>query len=239
MFDSHEVLPSVGAFAIVPGPTGQARGMRRLSEFLDAVLEHLCNRATQREQRTYHTFHAMHVGEVNPPAIPHPLHEKDESGQRALPPFEQLIIVTWNEPEEMRWMLNRRWIAVRLGDSDGALHLMKEVSAASHVLLCARGSVTHTGLFRILPQAAVLLTRADLEAQGYPHTSSEPDDIFAAFGIEPELHYAGWTWDDRKVLDAIEAFERRRGRMFNDAQGIRSQPGIVSLGDLVSAAVFE
>ena len=46
MFASDELLPSLGAFAIIPVEGGRAEGMDQLAAFLDVVVAHIASRAT-------------------------------------------------------------------------------------------------------------------------------------------------------------------------------------------------
>lgn len=46
----HEILPGLGAFAIRPNENGEATGISGLTNFLDKIVEHLCNQTSAYEQ---------------------------------------------------------------------------------------------------------------------------------------------------------------------------------------------
>jgi PD-(D/E)XK nuclease superfamily len=169
LFGFHEILPGLGAFAISPGPNGQAKGLAQLQSFLDAALEHLCNRATQREQRAYHVFDAKRVAETQPPVVRRALRETDDDGYRAEPPYEHLIVTTWYErADELTWMLKQGFAVLRLGQRRGALPIVKKLSAASHMLFRSHVPETQSGLFSILDESGQVLTRREMIGLGYP-----------------------------------------------------------------------
>ena len=236
MLGFHEILPGLGAFAVVPDGEGRASGMSQLAEFLDAVLEHVCNRATQREQRAYHVFDAPRVADVAP-SVPRALHELDETGYRAAPPFEHLIIAAWYEPDNIDWMLQRGRVVLRLGARRGSLPIVKELAVASHILLRSHHGATQPGLLRIVTPAGQVLTRQELVDQGYPRSEGAAGDVFAVFHVEPDPAYATWVWDGARLTDAIEAYERRRKPLFAGIGQSSPLPRILSLGDVIGAAV--
>ncbi len=236
LFGFHEILPGLGAFAISPGPNGQAKGLAQLQSFLDAVLEHLCNRATQREQRAYHVFDAKRVAETHPPAVRRTLRERDDAGYRAEPPYEHLIIATWYEREdELAWMLTKGRAVLRLGQRRGALPIVKKLAAASHMLFRSHASQTQSGLFSILEEAGQVLTRSEMIALGYPDNNRDPDHIFAVFAVQPDPAYQDWRWDGNKLNDAIEAYEKRRKPLYKNLGRDSALPRILSLGDVINA----
>ena len=51
----HEIMPGLGAFAI--RPTGEDNaGTAELAIFIGEVVQHVCDRATRREQESYHVY---------------------------------------------------------------------------------------------------------------------------------------------------------------------------------------
>lgn len=237
MFGFDEILPSLGAFSVAPGMNGSVQGMAHLSAFLDAVLEHVSNRATQREQRAYHAFNATRIASYRTPVVPRQLHERDEVGNRAAPPHEHLIVVASDEPEAIEWMLANGRVVLSLGDRHHALQTMKQLATASHVVLRSPAEV-RSGLLRLLDQAALALTREDLAIQGYPFVSDQPESesIFAVFKVEADPAYRDWRWDGAKLDHAMAAFERRHKLPFVDLVSTPLTLRIVSLGDLIAAA---
>ena len=51
----HEIIPGLGAFPLKPSLRGE--GYSELAVFIESVIQHLKNRASQREHKAYHTYH--------------------------------------------------------------------------------------------------------------------------------------------------------------------------------------
>jgi len=236
-FGFHEILPGLGAFAITPDAAGRAKGVDQVSEFLDAVLDHLCNRATQREQRTYHVYETIRDG-YEAPRISFPLHEKASNGlYRDIPPFQDLILVCWYEKDSIDWMLSQipHRIVVRLGNRRGSLPIVKELAGTTHILLRSHNGETQPGLFRITSEVGQVLTRSELIKEGFPRVFGNPENIFAVFCAESDSNYHAWVWDGDKLLDAIEAFERRSNPDLAHISRTSPYPRMLSLADLIDA----
>jgi hypothetical protein len=82
-----------------------------------------------------------------------------------------------------------------------------------------------------------VLTRAELLGRGYPRASGNPEDIYAVFHVEIDPTYAAWVWDGDKLIDAIEAYERRRNPLFAGIGRASPLPRILSLGDVIGAVM--
>jgi hypothetical protein len=163
------------------------------------------------------------------------LPERDNAGARAVPPFEQLILVAWHEPREMAWMRERGRVVVRLGSRPQSLALLRALSAATHILLRSRDDKTQPGLWRIEESGGQLLTRVELVREGY-FPAGGGADLFAAFAAAPDAVYAGWQWDGQALHAAIEAFERRSKPRLAAARRAVDAPCMLSLGDALTAA---
>jgi predicted component of viral defense system (DUF524 family) len=58
----HEIVPGLGAFPISPSDDG--KGLNAVQSFILEVVDHVSNRASQREQLTYHAYN-VHKNELN------------------------------------------------------------------------------------------------------------------------------------------------------------------------------
>lgn len=88
----HEILPGLGAFALRPGMEDRQNGLRALGEFIDDVVKHVCDRATQRERLGYYQYvvsrETPHTSVTA--ALPERVAGSDE---RAVPPADEWALV--------------------------------------------------------------------------------------------------------------------------------------------------
>jgi hypothetical protein len=202
----HEILPGLGAFGIAPDENGAAHGLETLSQFLDEVLAHLCNRTTAQERVSYHVAESYFAQEEPVQYGSLVLGETDEISDtsRALPPSEHHVVVAWyNSQEQLAWTLEKGIANVRLGDRPGSWHIPPEMASARHVLLRTHGGKLADGLFQIKTTRPgyKVFTASDLIASGYPGAAT--GEIYAVFEVEPDAAYAGRKWDEVEVTKAI------------------------------------
>jgi hypothetical protein len=110
-----EVLPGLGAFVLRPGPNGEAQGRSELTVFLDAVLGHASERASQHERDRYWRARVY--------AAPGPAKGRAARlPDLVAPPRDTLILCGYlrNENHE-RWVRRLGIYNVRAGERRGAL----------------------------------------------------------------------------------------------------------------------
>ncbi len=197
----HEILPGLGAFALKPGASGEAVGLQHLSRFVDEVIEHVCNRATAREQSSYHHFHVYRADEADGGArIESPLPERDAAeNERSIPPAEHSVLVGWcdNGPQ-LDWVRRAGLYKFGAGLRRGSIRLEPAIADARHLLLHGHASKVWPGLWRIKKRVPRIFTAEELLRNGYP-TIPDPEVIYAVFDVEPDSFYNGWEWDYSKL----------------------------------------
>jgi len=87
----HELLPSLGAFAIRPDLKND--GTTALSMFIDDVMKHLCDRASKQERQSYHINILQSSPHSNPVHVNFP--ERAAEGKRVRPITEQFVLAVW------------------------------------------------------------------------------------------------------------------------------------------------
>jgi predicted component of viral defense system (DUF524 family) len=242
----HEILPGLGAFGVAPDEHGAAQGMESLEQFLDKVLAHLGNRTTAQERVSYHVAESYTPDRVKEDSVLYGslvLAEQDEMSdtKRALPPAEHHVVVAWyDSPEQLAWTQKNGIANVRLGKRRGTWHIPPEMASARHVLLRSYGGEVAQGLFRLkLNEPGYKIYSAkDLIKSGYPGTAG--GEIYAVFKIEPDVAYAGRTWDENEITKQIKIFESRRpyrqeGSQVNSLGRTSPDPRVLSLQELLRA----
>lgn len=218
----HEILPGLGAFSISPGPEGEGRGLKELADFLDQVVDHVCNRASAREQLGYHRFEVYEPREDGYADRIGLGSEKDaSSGLRSIPVSEHQVIIAWCNGDEFNdWYRQSGLYNLRAGTRLGSVRLDPEFAGAHHVLLHGKNGKVFPGLLKITNRGPRIFTGKELVAKGYPK-DADPEDIYAVFNVEPDSFYSGWEWDFTALAN------RKKGRS-------SAQPFTASLAEVLS-----
>ena len=110
-----EVLPGLGAFVLRPGSVGEAQGRAELNVFLEAVLMHAAERASQHERDRYwraRVYAAPRVADGKSSRLP----------DLTAPPRDTLVLCGYLRSERHeRWVRRVGTYNVRAGDRRGAL----------------------------------------------------------------------------------------------------------------------
>lgn len=249
----HEILPGVGAFAIRPSGEGSAIGLQEFSAFMDEVLLNLCDRASLRERRTSDLYEVLRErrslyelmavdSDIGGPdlggKIMRRVGELDGDRMRIPAAQEIKVIVAWYKGSaELRWMVQHGKVIVRLGQRRGSLPVVKNLAAASHILLHGPDFVVEPGLLMIGTSTGKVLTRAELAERGYPTSASaDPNHIYAVFDVEPDPAFADFRWNGQSI-EKVLIRHRARVRPSNRPEPVnfhreRTKPFLVALADL-------
>ena len=89
----HEIVPGLGAFPISPSDDG--KGLDAVQSFILEVVDHVSNRASQREQLTYHTY-SIHKNLDANYKVYDLMPEYDRARKnRAAPPIETTALIVY------------------------------------------------------------------------------------------------------------------------------------------------
>jgi hypothetical protein len=236
----HEILPGLGAFAIRPRADGTADGMQELSRFLDDVIEHLANRATERERVSFYQAESYRVQEAPVSYGALQLDERDglSESKRALPPADHFVVVAWYDSQaQLDWTRKTGQVTVRLGDRPGTWRVPPEFASARHVLLRSHDRTIAAGLWKLADNEPgyKIFTADDLNRAGYPSGAS--GEIYAVFKVEEDPRYREQKWDGAKMMAILAEFEARRGREWKGLGHRSPDPRVLSLRELLKAVV--
>jgi predicted component of viral defense system (DUF524 family) len=236
----HEILPGLGAFAIRPRSDGSASGIQELSRFLDDIVEHLANRTTERERVSFYRAESYRIQEAPVSYGTLQLEERDglSVSRRALPPADHFVVVAWcDSPEQLEWTRKTGKINVRLGDRPGTWRVPPEFASARHVLLRSHDQVVIRGLWKLAENEPgyKIFTATDLKSSGYPGAAS--GEIYAVFNVQEDPRYEEQAWDGAKMMQILEDFEVRRGRLWKGLGRRSPDPRVLSLRELLKAGV--
>jgi predicted component of viral defense system (DUF524 family) len=201
----HEIVPGLGAFGIRPSEDGDD-GTTALKDFILLVVQHVCDRATRREQETYHRYRIQDPAGPGPLAVREALAEYDMAGRRARPPRETPVLVAWYQNEtQLRWTDEKGLLILRIGEKRGAVPLTPENVGAYYILLHKKDQEAATGLYAVLttpdgkPTPPEVITAATLKRRHhYPLATGS--DHYLVYRVESAPEFAHTRWNVRQLL---------------------------------------
>jgi hypothetical protein len=201
----HEIVPGLGAFAIRPTEENDD-GTEALRTFIVEIVEHLCDRATRREQETYHRYRIQDPESPGPLGVRDELAEYEVTGRRSLPPQETRVLVAWYlDDRQLCWSEEKGLIVLRLTKKRGAVTLTPDNVAAHYVLLHTRKFQAAQGLFALLrdengqAQPPEVVSRVTL-TENYEYPLSPRSDYYLVYRVKKDDVFEGIKWDIRKLL---------------------------------------
>ena len=196
----HEILPGLGAFSVKPSKTNVET--KHLEFFIDRVIEHFIDRATQRENMASKTYAVHKIN--NPKKLNEPIPEY-LGNKKLIPDDTSILIGYYNSEEQYEWITFKKLYNFRMGTGNGSLILDKATVSAKFLLLHGKGAQSSNDLWRIVSKGPKVYSKENMIATGYVNPSS---DHYLVIEIEKvdlnEFGNAGW---DFKAL-----FNYKKGR---------------------------
>lgn len=199
----HEILPGVGAFAITPGKTGEAVGISGLSDFLNNVVEHLCNRSSKREQLSFNNYiiQNSYTEENIFSELPE---RKEYSSERERPIAEtNIVVATLDNQDVLNWIIDTKIFASDFNILSGVISVNPLLFMASHVLLLSKWNQKVNGLFKI-NNGPLISTFDKLKSLIFPDAKN--DCMYIMCGIESDNRYDNIDWkyiENRQAVSVI------------------------------------
>jgi predicted component of viral defense system (DUF524 family) len=192
----HEIIPGLGAFAIRPSESNN--GVGELSDFIDTVINHFLDRASQRENiasKTYNIYKDPRDGKniLNEP-IP------EYIGENKLIPDETFVLLGfYNKPEHLKWYKQSGLYNFRVGTGNGSLELTSEVANAKFLLLHAKDDKSSNEIWKITSGGPKIYSKNDLLKKGYPTEPSQ--DFYLVLEVEKlsNNEFNNAYWDFKKL----------------------------------------
>jgi hypothetical protein len=216
----HEVIPGLGAFSLNPGRSDY--DCEEIRSFLLKVVEHLLDRATQREKisfRSYQIYKQLPENSVYD-YLPELI-----GINRDLIPDETMILIAWYKNyEHLNWIHSNNYYNARVGDVRGSINVSAKLSSAKFILLHGPKETVTGRIYRLSEKGPRIWSKTDLNNRQYP--SKPTQDFYLVFEIqnpvEKEFNYAKWN------INSIGQYTSYRGSPL---------PFVVSLTELMSVKV--
>jgi len=191
----HEIVPGLGAFPISPSDDG--KGLDAVQSFILEVVDHVSNRASQREQLTYHTY-SIHKNLDANYKVYDLMPEYDRARKnRAAPPIETTALIGYCRSEQYKWVKEKGLYNIRL-DIKGLDAIGPKETGATYLLIRRGVNSKINNIWRII-KPPVVMSKENLIDIGYPSPSVES---YLVYSIEPvnKVDFDGATWEVRELL---------------------------------------
>ncbi len=190
----HELLPGLGAFAI--RPSKYDTGTDELKKFLQHVLAHFMNRASNREKmslKTYETYNDNKKSELNE-ALPEPY-----GVNRAMIPDETFVLIAYYRKENLNWIIKSGLYNARTDSRNGSLRLGPGETGARYLLLHTEKETKSAQLFKIMDRGPRVFSKQQLKKNGYPSEPSQ--DYYIVYKVKQaqESEFVDKIWDITKL----------------------------------------
>ena len=192
----HEVLPGLGAFCL--SPNSMEKDSKEIERFLHDILDHMLNRASQRERISYHTYE---VYKSEPSMLCESLPEPYGVNRNLIPEETYVLLGSFRDENHLNWILDNKLYNTRTDTGNGSVRLRHEISSAKYLLL-------HKGekqiMLRLGDKGPRVMSKERLSAidANSPYKPSLPYYVvFDLAETEPEEEFRNTEWDFGKMMD--------------------------------------
>lgn len=219
----HEIIPGLGAFALRPDPLNN--GSQSLSVFIDKIIKHFLNRASQRERIAYRTYDIFKEKPSQDDTISESLPEA-YGDNRGLLPHETYIIVGYcKSKNHFDWYLKNGLYNFRMNDDHGSLFLDNKTVNAKYLLLDQTGKAPK--LFKINSKGPRVYGREKLSSMGYPSDSIKEQYLIIEIEETQEINLKSVN------MNRLEEYKKEILKI-NNPRTLRGTPISLSLSELLS-----
>lgn len=177
----HEIIPGLGAFSI--NPSNNKSEINELSKFIDAIIDHILDRASQREQLSDETYKIF----KEPKSDNNVLHASipEYSDSEKLNPNETFVLVGfYKSKEQLDWILKNNLYNFRTGTDKGSLPLSNDNINAKYLILHGEDELITNRILKLKTSGPKILSQKNLISKGYPNPSGE---LYLVYEIEKDV----------------------------------------------------
>ena len=191
----HEILPGLGAFCL--SPNSIEKDSKEIEHFLHDILEHMLNRASQRERMSYHTYE---IYKNEPSVVCEPMPEPYGNDRNLVPEETFVLLGSYKDENHLQWILKNNIYNARTGTRTGSLRLKKEITGAKYVFL-------HKGdtqlLLRLSDKGPRVISKEDLEKKPYRNLYTPSRLYYVVFDLssnEMENEFKNVKWNISQMI---------------------------------------
>jgi len=189
----HEVIPGLGAFAL--RPTLNNNGIAELSSFIDKIISHLLNRASQRENIAYKTYEVTKEGESN--SLNKPIPEYI-NGEKLIPDETYVLVGYCKSQSHLEWINKNLLYNFRMNSNRGALKLNNESLNAKYLLIHMEGEQSSSRLYEINKPEYRVTNKETLQRLNYP-TPRQKHYLVIKLNKCNSLEFKECLWDFKSL----------------------------------------
>ena len=195
----HEVLPGLGAFCLCPNSI--EKDSKEIEHFLYDILEHMLNRASQRERISYHTYD---IYKNEPSVVCESMPEPYGTNRDLIPEETFVLLGSYKDENHLQWILNNKIYNARTGTRNGSLRLKQEITGAKYVFLHKGGTQL---LLRLSDKGPRVMSKEDLHKKPHSDLYSPSQLYYVVFDLDSmsvEDEFKDVIWDiTRMIKDGI------------------------------------
>ena len=208
----HEILPGLGAFCMRPNSIEQ--DSKEIEVFLQNVLKHLLNRASQRERISYHTYE---IYKNNPSVVYEPMPEPYGLNRNLIPEETFVLLGSYKDENHLKWILGNKLYNTRTDTGNGSVRLKQEISSAKYLLLHKDKKQI---MLRLGDKGPRVMSNDKLKKMSPASLYTPSKPYYVVFDIsanEPDKEFMNVRWDVGKmIIDGII----KEGHLSAEPEGI-------------------
>lgn len=176
----HEIIPGLGAFSVNPSPDNA--DIKELSKFIDLVIDHLLDRASQREKLSDETFHIFKESKDDYNVVHERIPEYVDK-EKVFADEISVLIGFYKNEEHLKWILKNNLYNFRTGTDRGSLSLSEMHLNAKYLILHGKNELETDKIFKFTAKGPRIFSRNDLLKNGYPEPKGE---LYIVFQLEKD-----------------------------------------------------
>jgi hypothetical protein len=178
----HELIPGLGAFSL--NPNNEKEDVLSLSHFIDEVIDHLINNASQRENLAVKTYN-IHQNDT-PNIIKEPIPEYI-NGVKLIPDETYILVGYYKSKKQLEWVLsskNRKY-NFRTGIKKGSYPITENEVRAKYLVLHGPNETTTSKIYELDNNGILIYSKQNLIDKDYPTMPS--CDLYLMYGIKENV----------------------------------------------------
>jgi predicted component of viral defense system (DUF524 family) len=193
----HEIVPGLGAFPISPSDDG--KGLDAVQSFILEVVDHVSNRASQREQLTYRTYNVHKDKPDKRYKVNGSIPEFNLEGTRSTPPSEATVLVGFYKDErQYKWIKDKGLYNIRL-DTKGLKTFGVKEAGAKYLLLRTSSQFEIGDIWRVVGKDPEIMSKQGLSGKDYPSEPSCANYLVYKIEKAKEGDFNNAIWDVKKL----------------------------------------
>lgn len=191
----HEVLPGLGAFCL--SPNSIEKDSKEIEHFLHDILEHMLNRASQRERMSYHTYE---IYNSEPSVLCESMPEPYGSDRNLIPEETFVLLGSFRDENHLKWILGNKLYNTRTDTGNGSVRLKQEISSARYLLLHKDDNQIMLRLGDKGPRVMSKERLSTIDANSYYKPSLPYYVVFDVASNKPEKEFNDVRWNIGKMI---------------------------------------